>query len=118
LRDMKREMRGMSSSRRLPRMRKWHHSCEDHFTNQHEFGRLISSSGLSLAEVGQRMQGEETTFPHMFLSREAEKVIRSFNCDAVYSQPVRIAQPVPPPGVGVVAGVGRGRETGARGGGV
>ena len=84
LRDMKREMRGMSSSRRLPRMGKWHHSCEDHFTNQHEFGRLISSSGLSLAEVGQRMQGEETTFPRMFLSREVERLIRSFNCDAVY----------------------------------
>ena len=70
LRDMKREMRGMSSSRRLPRMGK--------------FGRLISSSGLSLAEVGQRMQGEETTFPCTFLSREVERLIRSFNCDAVY----------------------------------
>ena len=34
------------------------------------------------------------------------------------SQPVRIAQPVPPLAGGVVAGVGRGRETGARGGGV
>merc|ERR1719233_5641 len=34
----------------------------------------------------------------MFLSREAERLIRSFNSEAVYSQPVRIQRPsVPPP---------------------
>ena len=80
-------------------------------------GSVFSSSGLSLAEAGQRMQGEETIFPRMFLSREAERLIRSFNCDAVYSQPVRIAQPVPPPPVGGLTGVGMGRRTGAGGGG-
>jgi hypothetical protein len=41
------------------------------------------------------MQGEKTIFPRMFLSSEAATLIRSFNCDAVYSQPVRIAQPAP-----------------------
>ena len=45
------------------------------------------------------LQGDETTFPCMFLSREAARLIMSFNCNAVYSsQPVRTAQPaVPPP---------------------
>ena len=69
-----------------------------------------------MAKAGERMQGEETIFPRMFLSMEAERLIRSFNCDAVYSQPVRIAQPVPPP-VGGMTGVGMGRRTGAGDGG-
>jgi hypothetical protein len=41
------------------------------------------------------MQGEKTILPRMFLSSEAARLIRSFNCDAVYSQTVRIAEPVP-----------------------
>ena len=64
------------------------------------------------------MQGEESIFPRMFLSREGERLTTSFNCDAVYSLPVRIAQPVPPPPVGGLSGVGMGRRrTGAGGGG-
>ena len=62
-----------------------------------EDGSVASTSGLSLEEAGQRMKSEETIFPRMFLSMEAERLIRSFNCDAVYSQPVRIARPVHPP---------------------
>jgi hypothetical protein len=61
-------------------------------------GSVFSSSGLSWAMAGQRMQGEETIFPLMFLSREAVRlIIRSFNCDAVHSQPVMIAHPLVPP---------------------
>ena len=53
----------------------------------------------------------------MFLSREAERLIRTFNCNAVHSQPVRIAQPVPAHPVDGLTGVGMGRRNGARGGG-
>ena len=41
-------------------------------------GSVFSSSGLSLAEAGQRMYSEETIFPNKFLSRVAERLIRSF----------------------------------------
>ena len=75
-------------------------------------GSVFSISGLSLAEAGQKMQGEETIFPRMFLSREAERLIRSpFNCDAVYSQPV------PPPPVGGLIGIEMGMRTCVGGGG-
>ena len=55
---------------------------------------LSSTSGLSLEEVGQRMKAEQTICTRMFLSMKAERLIRSFNCDAVYSQLVRIARSV------------------------
>merc|ERR1719369_2423245 len=49
---------------------------------------------MSLTDAGKKMQGEETSIlPRMFLSREAERLIRSFNSEAVYSQPVRIQRP-------------------------
>ena len=76
-----------------------------------EDGSVASTSGLSLEEAGQRMTSEESIFPRMFLSMEAERLIRSFNCDAVYSQPVRIARPVHPP---PPAGGGRGMDIGMR----
>merc|ERR1719369_1211442 len=53
---------------------------------------------MSLTDAGKKMQGEETSIlPRMFLSREAERLIRSFNSEAVYSQPVRIQRPARPP---------------------
>ena len=63
-----------------------------------EDGAVQSYKGLSLADAGQKIKGEETILPRMFLSWEAERLIRSFNSDAVYSQPVRIQRPsLPPP---------------------
>lgn len=48
-------------------------------------GHMYSIFGHSLEEVGQRMQVEETICT-LFLSMKAERLIRSLNCDAVYSQ--------------------------------
>ena len=54
-----------------------------------EDGSVMCVSGPGLAETGKRMKAKETVFPRMFLSKEADRLVRSFN-----SQTVRISQTV------------------------
>ena len=53
-----------------------------------EDGSVASTSGLSLEEAGQRMKSEETIFPRMILSKEADRLVRFFNCGRPASQDI------------------------------